>query len=261
MVINPDHPFDVTVHVFHTDHIAKKEMCIGTATIPFEFILRPSQDTQTVWLAPPERALPGKYHMVLSGAIRFEVNVGGAEALNSPSWSARLAGRGGTGAGAGAGAPQQRQSQQQLRPSNPLSAFEVRDICTYDGRRKGMLDGPQLSEQDVLWFGSAQDLNRVSIIGARPHWVLLPVRDLYVKMSGVDIGSIKPGERFCFALERTPTHVCDSDLKMLSTVHESVQRSVVQLRYLQADFNNCNPIYPYSYPILTVHGTIASDMT
>ena len=204
VVVSPIKPLDVQIHIFHIDPSDRKEICIGIAHVPFEFLLRPTNEVTKIYLGPPSNRIPlRKYKFNLGGMLKLRILSEDAGSYSRP-WAAHQ--------------------------ESPPSATSTRDVCLYLGGKLGYVDGPELKSREKLWLGTAVDLGNVAKLSSRPEWVMLPLSDVSMKICGVTVGSTKPGERFVMALQRQLSHCYDSDISLLRDMRESVQSSIIRIR-------------------------------
>ena len=193
----------VAVHIFHVDSDDKREVCIGVAEIPYEFLMRPPTDPWEIWLTPHPKEPPVKYHFSVKGSVRVRVSGDTRNSLSLLPWTSSY--------------------------HTPLSALTVRDLCMNWNELSLADEGDLLTHEQRLWLGTSFDLSSVQELANRPEWIVIPFRDFGLKINDSSYGT-KPGHRYALCVERPNGKAPFSDTTLIREIYDDMQTCITRLR-------------------------------
>jgi Ca2+-dependent lipid-binding protein len=214
ILVDANVPTDMHLQVFHVDNVEQKEICIGEVEIPFEYLLRPPSESFDVFLGPPAKLPPRKYRFAVSGSVHIQViNTQTLRVDEHQCYSAST--------------------------DRHLASVGVED-CLANRKQElnsedMQLDGARLTEDQLLWLGSAYDVTGTQALYPQKQWIVVPIRDLGIR-SGArfhDFYGTTPGHRFALAIQRPRDKMNISDAYLLGDIEESLQNCVMELRRKQ----------------------------
>jgi Ca2+-dependent lipid-binding protein len=202
---------DMQLEVYHVDNIEQKEFCIGEVAIPFEYLLRPPNESFDVFLGPPAKLPPRKYKYAVSGSVHIQiVNTQTLRVDEHQSYSAST--------------------------DRHLASIAVEDCLAnrkvLPNSEEAQLDGARLTEDQLLWLGSAYNLTATQVLYPQKQWIIIPIRDLGIR-SGMRFGDFhgtRPGHRYALCLQRPRDKINISDAYLLGDIENAVQHCVMELR-------------------------------
>lgn len=207
LIVNVNVPLDVIVVVMHVDAADRKEIIIGQAVIPFDYLLRAPAEPFDVFLGPPKKKPPKKYKITPSGSVQLQVmdTQGGIQSVQSFGASY----------------------------VSPLTSYEIDDLISYrTPDPKDVHDGPPLTTEQLKWLGTAFSLNIPHSFLSKKEWILLPFRDMGMRTGPKfnDFLGTKPGHRSALCIERPLECANVSDAYLLLDIEEALQLTLTQLR-------------------------------
>lgn len=87
----------------------------------------------------------------------------------------------------------------------------------------------RLTEEELRWMGSLSDYSVAQIVGGRPEWIVVPVRDSGAVVGDRIIGT-PPGIKYALCIQRPLSRMKNSDVMRIMELHCAIEQSVSYLR-------------------------------